>query len=1261
MREKLIIEDPPKTDFDIQQELLTYEGKTFEEETPLSKLLFMWIYKIVKLSNLRQISINDLGEISEEKSINNFAEKFKEHIKDYKQNNFLFLLFSYHKETLLISLIIHLSLTFMNILYVLLFRQFIQSFTVTNKLETSYYLKIIFELLIIQSLQIFLSKHGENIQNQLSYKLGGELQYLIFNKIFEMENNTKIRPSDIVNYIQIDCQKIILTVTLLPNVLCIPILIFVFCVMLYKYMGFPFIYGIFSLFVLFIINLFLQNDMKKAQKIKQDSIDQRMKVTSEVLYNLKYIKMYGWDETFLNRILDYRDNELFAYNALFKTTNKIRSLLWLSPVITSIISLLAYQYYYGKEIKVENIFICIGILSSIQDPIRNFSNSYTNLMSSIISINRIGDFLKSNEVNTANIVYNDDFTIKNGIDIQIINGTFFYNDNTPILHDISLTINKGDLIFIIGEVGCGKTSLFHAILNTINKTYETNITINGDISYCSQEPFLQNDTIKNNILFYNEYNEFMYYKAIELCELDDDFKSFELGDMTIIGDRGITLSGGQKNRIALARAIYADRDIYLLDDILSSCDNNVSNRIIENCILKYLKDKTRLIISNNLEYLNKADKVLYIKNETIFFYGNYNELEKIGEFVNFKGQILEELNNNEKNNNEKVNNQNNLYKRLKGHHKKTSSLLSYKTTTSRKSKNQKININLNILEMFDTYKKYFKLLGGKHSIIIICFFLFITQITKGYSDVLLTKWTSEYFQNNLGHYVKLFIFLSLVSVLFIYLRLIYISIISLKGGEELHYKMIDRLIKAPINLYHDITSKGNIFNQLSKDLGTVDFLSSVMLGNTLSFGAMFVGILIITSFYQPVCLLFLPLFLYAGLKLMRFYLNCCRPLNNQESKAHQPIINLVYESYDGRETIKAYEKKEKMYLMFIEKIDNYILINDFLKGVNVWFNFVLEIMNLIFRFFLFSFILILRNRVKPEIIGLYFIYTFNIQDYLIRFLYSVSMFENSMMALKRCLNYTEIIQEHPSKKMFDKNLENWPLTGSIQVKNLNIKYRPELNFVLRNINFTINSKEKIGVCGRTGSGKSTLLLSLLRIVETNNDGIIEIDGVNLANLGLEKIRENIAIIPQDPVIFNDTARFNLDPENVYSDEDIFKVINLLELYKITDLNQKIENLSKGEKQLICIGRACLKGSKILLLDEATAYLDGNTERKILKMLYEKFYKESTVICISHRLYTLENCNRIFVFNEGEIVENDTFQNLKNNKNSLFNQLYKGSK
>jgi ABC-type multidrug transport system fused ATPase/permease subunit len=252
------------------------------------------------------------------------------------------------------------------------------------------------------------------------------------------------------------------------------------------------------------------------------------------------------------------------------------------------------------------------------------------------------------------------------------------------------------------------------------------------------------------------------------------------------------------------------------------------------------------------------------------------------------------------------------------------------------------------MEMFDTYKKYFKLIGGKPSLMIIAFFLFITQITKGYSDVLLTKWTTFEFQNNLSHYIKLFIFLSLVSVLFIYLRLIYISIITLKGSEELHLKMIERIIKAPINLYHDIINKGSIINQLSKDLGTVDFMSSVMFGNLLSFGAMFIGILIITSYYQPFCLLFLPLFLYAGLKLLKFYLNCCRPLINQESKTHQPIINLIFESYDGRETIKAYEKKEKMYLMFIEKIDNYILINDFLKGINVWYNFMLEVMNLAF-------------------------------------------------------------------------------------------------------------------------------------------------------------------------------------------------------------------------------------------------------------------------------------------------------------------------
>ena len=380
-----------------------------------------------------------------------------------------------------------------------------------------------------------------------------------------------------------------------------------------------------------------------------------------------------------------------------------------------------------------------------------------------------------------------------------------------------------------------------------------------------------------------------------------------------------------------------------------------------------------------------------------------------------------------------------------------------------------------------------------------------------------------------------------------------------------------------------------------------------------------------------------------------------------ESKCNQPILTLLNEAYDGLSTIKCFNVEYYYIEDFYKKLDKFLLHNYFLKGSSTWFTFNLELYSLFFKSFLLSLIIYFQNNFKPETIGLLLTYTIQLQDTFIRFLVFFSIFENSMMAFNRCLSYKNIIIEHPSRTEYDKEIDNWPKNGNIEFKNVNIKYRKDLNYVLKEISFKINSGEKIGICGRTGSGKTTLTLALVRILELN-EGIILIDDIDISKIGMDKLRNSISIVTQDPFVFEGSLKENIDPNNNYINNEIENLLNMFnEFHKNKfNLNLKISengnNLSFGEKQIICIIRALIKKNNILFLDEATSNIDLELEEKIFNIIY-KYKKESTIITISHRVKNLKNYDKIFVLDEGKIIENDSPNNLLNNKGSMFSELF----
>ena len=805
-------------------------------------------------------------------------------------------------------------------------------------------------------------------------------------------------------------------------------------------------------------------------------------------------------------------------------------------------------------------------------------------------------------------------------------------------------------------MGSGKSSLLQAILNNMLPTKENSkIYINGSISYVRQIPWIQNDTVRNNILFFQKRDDTKYKKIIDITELKTDLENLSGGDLTEIGEKGVNLSGGQKARIALARALYSDKDIYFLDDPISALDANVGMKIMKNCIINYLKGKTRILVTHSLQYVPFADRIIYMKDGEIHWFGNYEEIKKeyfYKDFYEKSKNPLQKKNSalqrkeflereNESDDEEIENNNNKEIKRI---------------TQDEELKSEEVKP--------EVYKKYITYIGGIKIIILYIVFLLIINALRGASDIWLGYWSEHQNKNINIKYFIVYCLFGILGGLFNYFNSILTSLASLHLSGIIHKEMINCLIRAPICTFHEKIPKGQIFNRLSKDINEVDNNIMRSLTDLLSCLISFISAIFFCSIYQPFCLIFLPILLISGFKLSNFYLKCSRQLTRMEAAIKSPMLNLINETIPGALTIRAYNFNKEYLNKYLEKSDENLKVNIIIYGTSQWFDLILDLMSFSFLFFLVCFTFLFKDNFSAKIIGLLLTYSINLQNNLIRGIRQISKIENSMISFERCLNYTKIPSEKAKIKKEDKNLENWPENGKIEFVNYSVKYRPDTEIVLSNLNFLIKPGNKIGIVGRTGSGKSTITLCLFRILEALN-GKILIDDIDISNIGLDKLRKSLTIIPQDPALIEGTLKYNIDPLNIYSDDIIIDVMKKIGFGYIIEKNknglkQEISesgnNLSVGEKQLICITRAILRKSKIIIMDEATANIDYETEEIIQKSISE-LLKGSTVLTIAHRIKTIINYDMILCLNQGKIEDFDSPDNLIKKKSGIFYELY----
>ena len=1169
--------------------------------------------------------------------------------------------------------------------------------------------------ILIRMTRTLIFNHIEFNNSKLTAKITNQMIALLTEKILisnSFYSNSLLKgEGELLNLAEVDAERIGSFFFSGPRIITAPIKVCISMYLLFKLFGYYFFYVLIILVIIIIVIIILQvfyiKNFHKLLIVK----DKRMKIVSYVFQTLKCLKLNSLEDEFIKRIKSKREEEL---KYIRKTLNIDLSTFIINSNINLILVIFTLYFfaYSNKELEISTLFTSFQLINSMTFPLILIPFFFNRLFSNLLSVKRLQSFLqtdefelnkyKNNENNKKDILVKFDNVnfglqknekqknIKNkkikdniysnlslnnsshnatSIELPEINQRNIKKDNKEdiiLLNNISFCLKKGEFIAIIGVTGSGKSSLINAILNNLHiYSQDSNPIINGEISYCPQQPWITTNTIKNNILFNNKFDLKRYQKIITLCELENDFENLVEKDETLINSSSTNVSGGQKARIALARCLYKEADIYIFDDPFSSIDNKVSKSIFNNSFCNFLKEKGRILVTNDITSLSNVDKIIYMEKGSILFNGTYEEYKKKYSFESLISEGI--LNKEDKKINPELNeNNNNL-------------IINNKDNKSEKNPyiNKFFHSNKGNSVSWRTYLDFIKFQGGVIiSIILIILIIsnrsiesyrrtFVPSLTKNYKEMQSekSKENNQQLTSNLRKNLPTYIKISLIGFLVSFLTEFIINFASIKSIRKIHEEMVYKLAKAPINLFHDIVPIGQIINHLTKD---IEIVQGIVKQVNFFFKLIFslISSVVLCYIYNKSTLYFCPIMIVYSLFLTKYYINAGRCLKRLLRISFSPIMTILNESIKGVDIIRSSHAEIYTIDNMYKKLDEKYGITLYAEGAQRWYNLRRGLSSQFFFCSILFYMVYYHKKYSAESIAIILQTTEDFINLLINSSMYISQLEISMIGLERCTTLMKIKPEiNPEKDITQElQIKNWPNKGKIKFVDFSASYRPETPIILKNINIQINGGEKIGIVGRTGSGKSSLVLSLSRIIEPKN-GNIFIDDENIQNINLEYLRDKLTIVPQDPFLIESNLRDNIDPLHIYSDEQILEVLNdfgLFEKYGKDKLNLNIiengKNLSLGEKQLISFARAVIKKNRIIILDEATSSLDIETE-KIIKENMNKYFGDSTVIIIAHHLQMVKDCERILVIENGEIVESGTYLDLLKDKNSKFYSLY----
>ncbi|XP_045532540.1 multidrug resistance-associated protein 1 isoform X2 [Pieris brassicae] len=1120
----------------------------------------------------------------------------------------------------------------------------------------------------------------------------------IYRKSLRISNAAKKDSTvgEIVNLMSVDAQRFLELMAYINMIWSAPLQITLALYFLWGILGPSVLAGLAVMIVLIPVNGLIANRVKTLQIRQMKYKDERVKLMNEILNGIKVLKMYAWEPSFEDQVIKIRNKEM---NVLKQTAylNSATAFIWsCAPFLVSLMSFGCFVLVNDTQVlDSKTAFVALSLFNILRFPLSMLPNVISNVVQTAVGIKRLNKFMNAEELDEESVEHDP----KDPNPLSIENCNFSWGDTPePILKNINLQVPKGHLVAVVGAVGSGKSSLLSALLGEMYKT-SGRINTFGTFAYVPQQAWIQNATLQDNILFGNSLDKGKYNNVINMCALKPDFEMLPGGDQTEIGEKGINLSGGQKQRVSLARAVYCDADNYFLDDPLSAVDSHVGKHIFDKVIGPngLLQNKTRVWVTHQVSYLAQTDLVVVLRDGEVSEVGTYQQLlEKKGAFAEF---LLNHLSDAERTSPEELDEikqdlESKLGSEFQNKLQRARSLSESASETEvpaggdrrgsvkrrtpednaeeRKEKNKLIEA-----EKAETgsvkwavYKQYLTSVGVMASLVTFIMNMILQMFQVG-SNYWLAKWSNDnqMMVNGTVDKSRRDLFLGVYGGLGIG-QVITVSVSSLAlylgtlvAARTLHSKLLSGVLRAPSIGFFDCTPTGRILNRFSKDVEVLDnVLPMTLRGWTACFFSV-LGTLFVISVSTPIFVFAIVPIGVLYYVIQRFYVATSRQLKRLESVSRSPIYSHFSESITGATTIRAYGVTER----FVEESERGVDHNQACYYpsciANRWLAIRLEMIGNVIIFFAALSVVLGRETIDPGIVGLSVTYALQITQILNWLVRMTSEVETNIVAVERIKEYSDT----PSEAAW--NLPNgpgstWPETGALQLDGLTICYRPG-EPVLRDLTCTVSPREKLGIVGRTGAGKSTLTLGLFRIVEPTS-GKIMIDGIDISSIGLHQLRSRITIIPQDPILFSGTLRLNLDPFETFTDDQIWRSLEHAHLKAFVqglpsgllhEVSEGGGNLSVGQRQLVCLARALLRKTPLLVLDEATAAVDLETDDLIQKTIRTEF-ASCTVLTIAHRLNTIMDSTRVMVLDKGQLVEYAPPEQLLQDKNSIFYSMAK---
>ncbi|CAK4351318.1 unnamed protein product [Aphanomyces euteiches] len=989
-----------------------------------------------------------------------------------------------------------------------------------------------------------------------------------------------------------------------------------------------------------------------AGKIRHEILklqSERVKLTNEILQGVRVVKLYAWESFLEDQLAAIREQELILLKKFLYARVVNTVALSIAPTLSLALCLVVY-IALGNNLTPSLAFTTLAYMNVARFPCIVFATAILFASEALASCRRIGDFLLADEIDDTKRIEAGDAAV---IEIQDGNFSWHVGPNncqengenvdsaaTPVtLNNINLSIKPKSLTIIVGAVGSGKSSLISAILGEIHQVSGSR-RVAGRISYVCQEAWIQHASFKDNILFADEYDQARYDRVLSACQLKPDLAILPEGDATEIGERGINLSGGQKARVSIARAMYRENaDFYLFDDPLSALDVHVAGAVFQDCIQNLLVDKTVILVLNShYHFLPKADRVLVMEDGTIVGDGSFDVIKaKFPHFNSFDDDVAEE------------------------DHAvvvppETTEAINKDGTLVQKEDRAVGQVSSNI------YVTYFKSTGWNGLVVII---MIAVAFSISQATVVMTDWFMGYWAAHPGHNVRdviVYCALALVSIVLMWGRSVYIVYLCVLCSRTLHAKLFKKVIQAPVNTFFDVTPVGRVLNRFSSDLDQVDSILPFFGVLLLQYGFQIAAVVVVCAAVSPfILIVYVPL-VWLFQKIQVFYNRTSAELKRLESISRTPVINIISETINGITTIRAFGMTRTFATKSREVLDHnqsYFMIY---RVSTRWLQMRLDWISAVVLAGVSFISVASKSSIGVMAAGLGLTYASQMSAFLSRATMNMCTIENIMTCVERLEHYSSLDTEGDTCEEMEVTPAEWPAQGTISFESYTMRYRDHLDLVLRDVSFVANGGEKVGICGRTGSGKSSLMVALFRMVEAAS-GCIKIDGVDISRVNIHALRSRLTIIPQDPVLFSGSLRFNIDPSKQVVDADLWAVLKKVHLAGCLEggldfqVAEKGSNLSVGQRQLLCIARALLRQSRVVVLDEATANIDLESDRLIQQTIKECF-RDVTMLIIAHRLDTIIDSDRILVMDRGSVIEYDSPQVLLAKEGSVFAELAK---